>query len=117
MESLNSLMVKFLKVLSDPVRLEIIEYLRDNPRSASEIQKNLNLSQSYTSHQLKKLVDGDILVYERIGKTKTFQIKDKGIYKLLSIIKTYILHFEKNKMQKIQSLEDSESLINFEDIF
>lgn len=117
MENLNIMMIKFLKVLSDPVRLKIIEYLRENPSSAGNIQKKLNLSQSYTSHQLKKLKDVDIVTYERLGKRKKFKIKNKGIYRLLSLIKTYILKQEKEKLEKIRSLEQSTSIPDFQDLF
>ncbi len=117
MENLNSLTINFLKVLSDPIRLKIIEYLNNNPSSSSKIQKDLDLSQSYTSHQLKQLKDVDIIEYERIGKNKTFKIKNESIFKLISIIKSYILQMEKKKIQGIKSLEASELLINFEDIF
>ncbi len=117
MENLNSLMIKFLKVLSDPVRLNIIEYLNDNPSSASKIQQDLSLSQSYTSHQLKKLTEVDILGYERLGKNKTFKIKNKGIYRLLSMIKSYILYLEKEKFKRIKSIEESHSIADFENLF
>jgi ArsR family transcriptional regulator len=117
MENLNILMIKFLKVLSDPTRLEIIDYLKDNFSTAGEIQNKLNLSQSYTSHQLKKLVDVDIVTYNKLGKKKIFKIKNKEIYKLISLIKSYILQLEKEKIQQIRSLEQSESIPKFKDFF
>ena len=117
MENLNILMVRFLKVLSDPVRLKIIEYLRDNPSSAGKIQDNLNLSQSYTSHQLKKLKNVDIITSKRKGRKKKFEIKNKGIYKLISLIKAYILKAEKEKLEKIKSLELSTSVQEYKDLF
>jgi ArsR family transcriptional regulator len=117
MVDLNALMIKFLKVLSDPIRLKIIDYLKNNPSSASKIQKELDLSQSYTSHQLKKLTSIDILEHERLGKMKTFSIKNNDIFKLISIIKSYILHIEKEKYQKIQSFDESSLMTNFEELF
>jgi ArsR family transcriptional regulator len=117
MDDLNSLMIKFLKVLSDPIRLRIIEYLNNNASSAGKIQEDLELSQSYTSHQLKKLTDVDILEYERIGKNKHFKIKNESIFKLISIIKSYLLNLEKQRLQKITSLEENESLEDIGDLF
>ena len=117
MENLNILMSKFLKVLSDPIRLKIIEFLQENPSSAGKIQDELNLSQSYTSHQLKKLKDVDIVTYKRLGKKKKFKIKNKGIYKLIALIKAYILKTEKEKFEKIKSLEKTKAIPDFKDLF
>jgi len=117
MENLNVLMIKFLKVLSDPTRLKIIEYLQENPTNAGKIQKELNLSQSYTSHQLKKLKDVDIITYKRLGKQKKFKIKNKEIYKLISLIKAYILKVEREKFEKIRSIERSTAIPDFNDLF
>lgn len=104
MESVILLLSKFLKVLDDPVRLQIIDYIENNPVTAGKIQRELNLSQSYTSHQLKKLVEMNIVDFERNGKEKIFKIKHQGIYKLISILKSYIIDLEKKKYEEFMSL-------------
>jgi ArsR family transcriptional regulator len=106
MENLTSLLSKFLKVLADPIRLQIIDYIENNPVSASKIQKSLKLSQSYTSHQLKKLVEMNILDFERKGKEKIFKIKYQGIHKLISLLKSYIIDIEKKKYEDFKSLKE-----------
>ncbi|MEJ2295819.1 MAG: metalloregulator ArsR/SmtB family transcription factor [Candidatus Lokiarchaeota archaeon] len=116
-ENFNTSLIKFLKVLSDPVRLKIIEYLHENPSFPSDIQKELNLSQSYTSHQLKKLTEVGIVTYKRLVKNKEFKIKNKKIFKLISIIKSYIFQSEKAKFQEIKSLEQDTSIPDFKDLF
>lgn len=104
MENITLLLSKFLKVLDDPVRLQIIDYIENNPVSAGTIQKKLKLSQSYTSHQLKKLVEMDIVAFERKGKEKIFKIKYPGIHKLISILKSYIIDIETKKYKEFMSL-------------
>ena len=112
-EELSAILSKFLKVLSDPIRLSIISYLNDNPSTASDIQDQLDLSQSYTSHQLKKLIEVGIIESNRSGKTKIFKIKENSIFKLISILKSYVIKLEKHKMSQLDSLEVTE----FEDFF
>jgi len=112
-EEMNSLLSKFLKVLSDPVRLSIIYYLEDNPSTASDIQDKLDLSQSYTSHQLKKLIEVGIIESNREGKTKVFKVKEKSIFKLIAILKSFIIKLEKLKMSQLNALDLNE----FEDFF
>ena len=112
-EELNIILSKFLKVLSDPTRLSLISYLKENPSTASDIQEKFDLSQSYTSHQLKKLVEAGIIDSNRTGKTKIFEIKEKSIFKLISILKSYVIKLEKLKFNQLNSLEVTE----FEEFF
>ncbi|TFG23142.1 MAG: ArsR family transcriptional regulator [Promethearchaeota archaeon] len=112
-EELNTIVSKFLKVLSDPTRLKMISYLKDNPSTASEIQEKLDLSQSYTSHQLKRLVEVGIIESNREGRIKNFKIKEKSIFKLISILKSYVIKLEKLKLNQLNSLE----VTDFEEFF
>lgn len=107
----------FLKVLSDPARLSILEFLKDNPSTSIKIQKTLNISQSYASHQLKKLYDADLIDYEKKGKIKYYKPKNNGIYKLLAIIQSYIFKLEKEKHDKFILIEDIEPIKDFSDMF
>ena len=109
-------MAKFLKVMSDPTRLEIITFLKDNPSSSNDIQVALGLSQSYTSHQLKKLYDADLIEYDKKGKIKVYRPKNMSIYKLLALIQSYVFELEKEKLEKFNLIEKPESIINFSDI-
>jgi len=117
MDNLENITASFLKLLSDPLRLSIINYLKDNPSSISQIQEDFNLSQSYVSHQLKKLFTAGILEYVREGKNKIAHIKNENIHKLLRIIKSYVIHLEKEKIQNIANLEEQESIEDFGNFF
>ncbi|MEJ2294994.1 MAG: metalloregulator ArsR/SmtB family transcription factor [Candidatus Lokiarchaeota archaeon] len=115
MDSLEDLAASFLKILSDPLRLKIINYLKDNPSSISQIQEKFDLSQSYVSHQLKKLLSAGIIAYEREGKNKIAYIKDEKIHKLLRIVKSYVIRLEKKKIENITAFEKQESIEDFKD--
>ncbi|TFF84217.1 MAG: ArsR family transcriptional regulator [Promethearchaeota archaeon] len=117
MDNLENITASFLKLLSDPLRLSIIGYLKDNPSSISQIQEDFNLSQSYVSHQLKKLVTAGLIEYVREGKNKIAHIKNENIHKLIGIIKSYVIHLEKQKIQNIANLEKQESIEDFGNFF
>ena len=117
MESLENLIGTFLKLLSDPLRLKIIDFLKENPSSITEIQEKFDLSQSYASHQLKKLSTGGIIEFVRKGKSKIAYIKNKKIHKLISIIKSFVIYLEKEKIKNIAKLEETESIEDFENFF
>lgn len=110
-------MSNFFKVLSDPTRLYMIEFLKDNPSTSIQIQDDLNISQSFVSHQLKKLYDNDLIEYEKEGKVKIYKPKNEDIYKLLAIVQSYILKLEKEKFKKFNLINKLESTNEFKDIF
>ena len=117
MEDLKKRISNFLKVLSDPTRLSILEFLKDNPSTSIKIQTSLNISQSYASHQLKKLFDADLIEYEKKGKIKYYKPKNNGIYKLLALIQSYIFKIEKEKYERFNLIDEIEPIKDFSDMF
>ena len=117
MEVLNKRISNFFKVLSDPTRLNILEFLKDNPSTSIQIQKSLNISQSYASHQLKKLFDADLIDYEKKGKKKCYKPKNNAIYKLLALIQSYIFKLEKEKYEKFNLINEFKTIKDFSDVF
>ncbi|MBU4217146.1 metalloregulator ArsR/SmtB family transcription factor [Candidatus Parcubacteria bacterium] len=59
--------VKFLKVISDENRLNILRILRDKELSVSEIWQYLDLSQNLVSHHLKVLKDFGLVDSQKNG--------------------------------------------------
>ncbi|MFX1329660.1 MAG: ArsR/SmtB family transcription factor, partial [Promethearchaeota archaeon] len=55
MDELTEVTSEFLKLLSDPYKLEIIKFLKSSEKTSKEIEEALNISQSYTSQLLKQL--------------------------------------------------------------
>lgn len=117
MVTIENLTASFLKLLSDPLRLKIIEFLKEKPSNITEIQETFNLSQSYVSHQLKKLYNAGIIRYERDGKSKIAHLQDTNLDKLIRIIKAFVIKLEKEKLQSIAALEEEESIEDLSDIF
>ena len=58
---------EILKVIGDPSRFKILEYLLDEPRNVSEIVREVGLQQSLVSHHLKILRKNGILKAMREG--------------------------------------------------
>jgi len=117
LEDLRKRTSNFLKILSDPTRLSILEFLKDNPSTSIKIQISLNISQSYASHQLKKLNDADLIEYEKKGKIKYYKTKNNGISKLLALIQSYIYKLEKEKYEKFNLIDEFEPIKDFSDMF
>jgi ArsR family transcriptional regulator len=116
MEDLKKKTINFFKILSDPVRLDILKFIKSNPSSSGKIQAALNISQSYASHQLKKLYDADLIEYEKKGKIKIYKPKNNSIYKLLALIQSYIFKIEKEKHEKFNLMTKIEPISDLSDI-
>ncbi len=80
--------VKILKSLNHPNRLEIVLLLKKGLICSCELEYILNLSQPTISHHLKILEDGGIISINKVGKWNTIQlIETPVIFWLLEKLK------------------------------
>jgi DNA-binding transcriptional ArsR family regulator len=68
-------MIQTLAALAEPNRLAIVEYLRDGPRSVTDIVGRLGLSQPLVSKHLKVLGDAEIVDRRVDGKRRIYALK------------------------------------------
>ena len=86
-------LTNFLKSLSDPTRLKIVEYLAkaDNPRCVSKISEHINVSQSATSQHLRILRQSNLVNSTRRGYHIHYEINtgqlDAALHQLRSLLK------------------------------
>ncbi len=69
--------------LSTPSRLQILAYLRDGPRTVSEIVAAVGMEQSAVSHQLRVLRDHAVLNVQRSGRRRHYSLRDEHVGELL----------------------------------
>jgi DNA-binding transcriptional ArsR family regulator len=82
-DRLRQFKAAFFKALAHPVRIAILEYLRDGPRSVGELQVLTGVTGSSISQQLGVLRGQGIVVPEREGKNVLYHAADREIYTLL----------------------------------
>jgi DNA-binding transcriptional ArsR family regulator len=75
-----------LHALSDPIRLEIISYLRDGEKCVCEIVPHLNLIQPLVSRHLKILKDVGIVRCRKDGTRRMYSIVDSRIFKVVDAL-------------------------------
>ena len=100
-------LINIFKILGESTRLNIINFLQEEEKSAQEIQKALDKSQSIVSQRLKNLIDADILVVQRKQHQKYYRIKYPKILEIISNMEDLIS--QKNK-EKIDKLTDNDIL-------
>lgn len=74
------------RVLSESIRLRLINQLRDGEMSVSELTRELSSSQPNISKHLKLLTDSGILRRDQRGNTVYYAIADESIFQLCDVV-------------------------------
>ena len=82
-ETQRRLKAKVFYALSDPVRIEILEFIHDGEKCVCEIVPHLNLIQPVVSRHLKILKDSGLVVDRKDGNKRLYSITLLEIYKIL----------------------------------
>jgi len=69
--------------LSDPIRMEIVTYLRQGEKCVCEIVPHLKLIQPLVSRHLKLLKDAGIVRCRKDGTKRMYSIVDQRIYNVV----------------------------------
>ena len=73
----------FLRALSYPIRLKVIETLKHGEKSVGTLVKALGVEQSTLSRHLLSLKDAGILTSRQVRTTVYYGIRDHDIFKIL----------------------------------
>jgi len=82
-ENQNRFKSTVFHALSDPIRLEILSFLRDGEKCVCEIVPQLNLIQPLVSRHLKILKDVGILRCRKDGTKRIYSIVDPRIHNIV----------------------------------
>jgi len=77
---------RIFKALSDPIRLEICEFLRDGEKCVCEIVPRINLVQPLISRHLKILKECGIVDDRREGNRKLYSVIDSRIFEVMDAV-------------------------------
>jgi ArsR family transcriptional regulator, arsenate/arsenite/antimonite-responsive transcriptional repressor len=90
-KSASDLRVKILSALSDPTRLELLEFLSKGERCVCEIIPAFQRSQSTISKHLNILHEADILDRKMDGKRTVYRIRDQQVFDLIRLVDSMAL--------------------------
>jgi ArsR family transcriptional regulator len=79
----NRFKAKIFKALSDPVRLNILDFLRDGEKCVCEIIPHVKLIQPVVSRHLKILKDCGIVRDRKEGNRRLYSITDQQIFRII----------------------------------
>jgi len=91
MNKLYGVHADICKVFSNPIRLEILNLLRDKKMSVTELMNKSKLSQANISQHLSIMKSKDIVSSERNGKNIYYELSNPKIIKAFDIIKEVLV--------------------------
>jgi len=92
LENQNQFKSKVFHALSDPIRLEIVSYLRNGEKCVCEIVPYLNLIQPLVSRHLKILKDAGIVRFRKDGTKRMYSIVDPRIYDVVDALTSELVN-------------------------
>ncbi len=69
--------------LGDATRLQLIEALRNGPRSVNELAEQLQLRQPQTSKHLKLLLDAELITVEQQANRRLYSLRPEAFRELV----------------------------------
>ena len=87
MPQLGQFKAEFFKALAHPLRIQILDALRDGEISVNELGTRLGVEQSTLSQQLAVLRSRSIVVGRKNGSNVFYSVRDPATFRLLDVAK------------------------------
>lgn len=94
---------EFFKALGHPLRLAILDALRDGESSVTELQERTGGDQSSVSQQLAVLRSRNFIEFRKEGTTAYYRVRDAEVYAFLDLGRAI---FERQLERSGQLLEE-----------
>lgn len=92
--------VKTFNALSEPIRLNIVDLLLENPLSVGEISERLELNQPQTSKHLRVLSEARLVEVQPIANRRIYKLKLEPLQELDEWLDNYRRIWE-NRMDRL----------------
>lgn len=86
-QQLSDFKADFFRALAHPLRISILDALREGELTVNEISQRFNVEQANASQQLAVLRNRNIVITRKRGANVYYSVSDKTIFKLLDAAK------------------------------
>src|SRR5262249_3903510 len=76
---------EFFKALAHPLRISILDALRDGERTVANLSEQFGVEQANASQQLAVLRNKNIIVARKAGANVYYAVSDPAVFKLLDV--------------------------------
>jgi DNA-binding transcriptional ArsR family regulator len=82
---LRQFKAEFFKALAHPLRISILDALREGERTVAELAEEFEVEQANASQQLAVLRNKNIIVARKSGANVYYSVSDPAVFRLLDI--------------------------------
>jgi DNA-binding transcriptional ArsR family regulator len=94
-QPIHQVKAEFFRVLGHPVRVRILELLRERERSVGDLQAALEIDSSGTSQHLGALRKAGLVEGRKDGTSVFYRVKDPRTFQLLEVARQILTsHYE-----------------------
>jgi len=94
-QPIHQVKAEFFRVLGHPVRVRILELLRERERSVGDLQAALEIDSSGTSQHLGALRKAGLVEGRKHGTSVFYRVKDPRTFQLLEVARQILTsHYE-----------------------
>lgn len=86
-QQLSNFKAEFFKALAHPLRISILDALREGELTVNEISQRFAVEPANASQQLAVLRNKNIVVARKEGSSVYYSVSDKTLFKLLDVAK------------------------------
>ncbi len=86
-EPLIELIAQRFRVLSEPIRLQLLDHLRDGPATVGELQEAVGASQQNVSKHLGVLHSAGMVERTKVGNHVRYEISDPSMFELFALVR------------------------------
>ena len=83
--TLSDFKADFFKALAHPLRISILDALRDGELTVNEISQRFDVEPANASQQLAVLRNRNIVIARKEGASVFYSVSDKTLFKLLDV--------------------------------
>ncbi|MFD1674014.1 ArsR/SmtB family transcription factor [Alicyclobacillus fodiniaquatilis] len=108
LHELQTFKAEFFKALSNPLRIRILELLRDGDKYVHELQEHMGVDSAVVSQQLAILRNKNIVLGVKDGTKVMYSVKDPLLFDLLDVAKQIFNNSLNNTIQLLQDMNREE---------
>jgi len=91
MNNRNKFKAKIFNALSDPDRLEILEFLRDGEKCVCEIVPHVGIIQPLVSRHLKILKECGLVTHRKDKNRRLYSVTDPAMFRIVDSVSTNLV--------------------------
>jgi DNA-binding transcriptional ArsR family regulator len=103
---LQTFKAEFFKALANPLRIRILELLRDGDKYVHELQEHMGVDNAVVSQQLAILRNKNIVVGVKEGTKVMYSVKDPLLFELLDVAKRIFNNSLNDTIQMLQEMNN-----------